>query len=573
MPDLPQGEATYELRYCGALRCHGPHRQTQMHLLLWMQEEARFVRVWMPLDRLPLMPLGSLWRNRTAVTLPKAMDAIQPDLAAGMDWIGLQLRPGHLDLDMGDWIDPAFPHPAGLWRFLTREGVETYLPVTELIRTHYLFDARLLPSIAGGLAQNGHLTGKARQAWQPEHTGWIDHAGGHARFRGAPFLTDDAAFRLARVVLDVEGVRGLNQLYATLRELRAKARGTGDTDLRRAFPAVGLPYETDASWMVSTRPLPPGQSGQPRQLVLRIDRHSAPPPWQSISLSDGSAPRKAPSPTAAGAVKTTTPFRLEPLEHNPVTTDSSNTDSRFLPLTSRDVRTVDEEARLYRTDRKLDPPAEEGTSDPRRMGRRKVQEAGAQLPGRGGEGRPVATPDQTDAAAAAAYVPIGDDLRPVLDIVGQLLVAGARGETIHCQFRPSRDLSYSFQMPARGKKVVDPRIRSRQFLIFECVWRGTYVYVVEPARRAVSENFPVGVIYTLEKTRLTWGDITKLARDCEIRRRQSHSWIEDGRIGGGEMLIIGLDHPPSGQPSDSRKKAFASRIADTVALALGLFQT
>ena len=245
---------------------------------------------------------------------------------------------------MGDWMDPTFPHPAGLWRFKTVEGVDTWLPVTEVIRSHYLFDPRLLPSIVGGLATLGRLTRQSRQAWDPALTRWRGEPGGVAEIAAARFLRPSQVFRLARVLFHPQGMRGMGQLFAALRELRARSQGNDSVEVRRAFPPVGLPYAETAQWDAEVHPLPPGPGGEPRQLILRILRHSAPPPWTQLELIRREPPRRAPSqvPGSAEAVLSRpAAFRLAPMEKETLIATSEPTDSRFLPLYSRDVRTVD----------------------------------------------------------------------------------------------------------------------------------------------------------------------------------------------------------------------------------------
>ena len=138
--------------------------------------------------------------------------------------------------------------------------------------------------------------------------------------------------------------------------------------------------------------------------------------------------------------------------------------------------------------------AEAGSPDPRKLGRRAISEGGDRESGAGGEGRPVLLPADDEALTAWPYSTLGDDLRLILDALIASLADASMTHRVLCRYRPSRELAYAFQMPARGRSTADHRIRTRQFLILECQGHTGFAYVIEPSRRTISEHFPVGIV-------------------------------------------------------------------------------
>lgn len=263
-----------------------------MQLLLCEMESGRFVCTWVPLSRPPLLTLGSQWRNRQAIRVRREEHTLRLDFTAGVEWLAAPHRPGHRDLDAGGWLDPSFPHPTGLWRFRTTDGIDTRLPVTEVIRSHYLFDPRLLPSIAGGLAALRQLSRPSHQAWGPARTRWRAEPGSVAEIPRAQFLKPSQIFRLARVLFDPQGIRGLGQFFIGLRELRARSQAAGGAEVRRPFPPVGLPYTGTASWSAESHALPPGLGDTPASSCPELSGTTRRPPWTQLEVIR-SAPKKS----------------------------------------------------------------------------------------------------------------------------------------------------------------------------------------------------------------------------------------------------------------------------------------
>lgn len=573
MAEMPRGDEIYQLRWLGALRWTASHGHGLEIQTLMASASGRFLRLWMPLDRLPLLVLGSRWHRQTAIRYSLETRPIHPDLAQPLRW-----QPAQTDAPASptpaDWLDPRFPNPSGTWRVQGRDGGEYYLPVSELIRTHYVFDPRLLPSILGGVSDNSRLTGRARQAWYPEQCRWLDQPGGQAYFRISRFMSNEGAFRLARLWFNEDGRSGLTKLFHAFRRLRVPAAAGRPAAVRGALPTVALPYRADAEWEAATVALPPGAHGQPRHLILKLLTHSAPPPWQELHVDDGVTRREPGAVTErpAGA-KSGAPVRLEPIPKAEVKVTSDRTDGRFNPLRSRDLKTIDREAELYRSTRKTRPAEGDAVPDPRRSGTRQVDQGGADVPG-GAAHSPVLLPGGSAAPEAGEFIAFGRDLRPVLEAVRDVLRTSL-DPSLSATFLPSRELAHRFELPSRNAKQKDPaamrpdrRVKSRQLLIFEISLRGRYAYAIEPSRRSATERFPIGIVTTRELAKLSWEDILDLARTFEIAARAKSSWVQAVNSTLPEMAAVGIDHLPENDSWNQRLPGLIQRLAAEVLVAL-----
>ena len=253
MKELPEGDATYELRWLGALQlAESRQRPLEIHALL-AAESGQRVRLWLPLDRMPLLMLGSRWHRKAAVAAAGTPRDIEPLLSMGATWV---CPDSAGDVVPEDWLGGRFPHPSGGWQFWAADGAQYVLPVSELIRTHYVFDPRLLPSILGGVSESMALTGRSRQAWHPDQCRWMDGPGGTAQFRISRFMSNEGAFRLARLWFSEPGRRGLSLLFHAFRRLRVTGSSPAPGSQRTGLPRVEIPYAGTAKWKVITRELP-----------------------------------------------------------------------------------------------------------------------------------------------------------------------------------------------------------------------------------------------------------------------------------------------------------------------------
>lgn len=82
--ELPQGPSVFELRALGVLRFQSARHEFQMQLQLCELDSGRFMRNWVPLSRLPLLTLGSQWRNRQAMRVRRPETCLRPDSGAAL---------------------------------------------------------------------------------------------------------------------------------------------------------------------------------------------------------------------------------------------------------------------------------------------------------------------------------------------------------------------------------------------------------------------------------------------------------------------------------------------------------
>src|SRR5687767_1307369 len=86
MAEMPRGDEIYQLRWLGALRWTASHGHGLEIQTLLASASGRFLRLWMPLDRLPLLVLGSRWHRQTAIRYGLETRPIHPDLGQPVQW-------------------------------------------------------------------------------------------------------------------------------------------------------------------------------------------------------------------------------------------------------------------------------------------------------------------------------------------------------------------------------------------------------------------------------------------------------------------------------------------------------
>ena len=573
MKELPEGDATYELRWLGALQlADSRQRPLEIHALL-AAESGQRVRLWLPLDRMPLLMLGSRWHRKAAVAAADTPRDIEPLLSMGATWV---CPDSAGDVVPEDWLGGRFPHPSGGWQFWAADGAQYVLPVSELIRTHYVFDPRLLPSILGGVSESMALTGRSRQAWHPDQCRWMDGPGGTAQFRISRFMSNEGAFRLARLWFSEPGRRGLSLLFHAFRRLRVTGSSPAPGSQRTGLPRVEIPYAGTAKWKVITRELPGAPGGPRRYLIVALTQHSAQPPWRELVIDDGIVRRKpagtedpgaAVSPPSSGV-----PFRLEPIPKPNVTVATSATDGRYNPLRARDVQTLDLEADAFRSTRKTASEVGPGAADPRRPGFRPVDSGGTDVPGSHAANIPVVLPGNQMSPIPGDYaVPFGRDLRPVFEKVLTRLQDTVDPSCVG-RFLPSREKAHRFELkattaktPVRPATTPDRRIKPRQLLIFELRCRDKWLYLIEPTRRSRSERFPIGIVYRSDWAGFLTGDIVEVASAFEFATRTRRGWINHLSEFYAVLRAIGVDHPPTDLGWDAREPGLVDRLAGAIA--------
>lgn len=558
MPELPDDEGIYELLWLGELRAMSP-RGLQIRAWLASDDAPELVSAWLPLDRLPLLQMGTRWQRQRPIDGYDLPISLVPDLIGPMEVVSLRQ---HLRECPGDMPQLSrVPGNTRVFRMSTSDQTEVVLPAVEMFRMHYLPDSRVLTSIVGGLSVRRRLTSRRQQAWIPERTGWSDQRyGGDAYIRVASFLQAREAFRLARVVMSSEGLDGLRRLHAEFQHAFATSKRTKRVHLFE-IPALPAPYVEGATWTAHVRDLPRTADDRARWWVTRITAISAPPPWESITIENEVRPR----PTGKGdrgdhGASARVVTRLDPLPKESTALGDSASDARFSLLRAAALTSTDHEAEAHDQLEAVTPTGH-GSSHRDRVRRLEqlIDEASTQPSGSGGAGRPPIAPGSTE-APESGHLPNSDrDVRDAFDSVVSHLQALTEGNAplIDARYLPNRDEAYSFEVPARTAAAAEARMH----VILELCFGSRHVYLVDPIRKR-DERFPVGVVRAEDLRQMDLESLRNLARHFEFQRRRGASWVTDSGLLKG-WKFSGVRHPRL-HASKDESDAFVLRLASAV---------
>jgi hypothetical protein len=529
LPEMPRDGKPYELWSSSVVHLNSRSAEIEILIELRNVENGTHTSRWLPFSRLSLLPLGSRWLNGKPQPTHVELQWISPDLTQPIECLPICHSRGAVGVFLGEDFPLTLKEPPGrVWRFSDTAGTENFVTVHEILRSHYCFDYRILPSLFGGLSVHGKLTNPARQAWFPDPSPWVDYPGGHARLRVGRDLDDRSAFRIARVVLVPEGQENLRRFYQGFKPLLMSTSKSHAPPPWIQLPAVGLPYScTGVRWQVSCVSLPAKPDGTPRRLIRHIERHDVQEPWTQIDIFDGFRRRTKPSePTSPGSAATGSVVVLEPYPREPVEGTSKPTDGRLQPLQVNQIATIDQQAELYAAKAaSITSPGGNGSGGGRR-GKIVVTQGSTESAGNGA-GRPGLVPNHSP-SGGLPFKTAGEDLRPILELMAKNIYE-ACSETSF-RFLPGREDAYTFKLPARGTKQPDSGQPERQFLIFEIQFQSRFAYVIDPARRSADEVFPIAALARHDARRLTWPQIKSVARGFEDATRRPGSWVNHAEI-------------------------------------------
>lgn len=299
------------------LRAHGagPHR------LLWLGQvkrsrvdsptgftiEAYFTSkvrntlttfsVDVPLEDLPYLALGSIWKNQTYSEVEQAR----------MRWVTIDMRRFHGEAHrMYADVNPLqvlpasvlrlahVDHPMGCRILPLADGSELVVPVSEILRSQYLFHPKLVaPFVNGALAFPENFSVDTLP-WRPglDETFYLTPT--TAMITYPQWVSLPLALRVARVVLDSRAVTELSVLHRTVSTQALRAPSTAF-----ALPSVMPAIAERGAWRVRCTEIPTERGKPPRLLALSIAEIDQPLPYEhlvTVALNDNRKGAEADSP-------------------------------------------------------------------------------------------------------------------------------------------------------------------------------------------------------------------------------------------------------------------------------------
>jgi hypothetical protein len=529
---------------------------------------------WIRFECFPFLLLGSEWRNGIMVGKPAGVRWVNLDAKPRLTWHRLSKtsKPGFLTFDR--YYPLAIDNPAApVLEISTRQREILYVPLSELLRSHYLFDARLLPSFLGGLIGTGSLAAPSLQAWDPDsnETCWVEP--GVAQIRRAKFLSDDSAKRVARLIFDPAGKANLLQLRRWIESHFVQNRQGAQVGRGVELPRLTLPYAT-GGWNVSTIPLERHPDGRLRSLVLHIVNFEADEPYRVLRVKenftevepDAEAPRD--ETHAGGKV-------LKPAPGPELPIDGGDSDGRFIAISLDDIVTVDRASRR----RSVVKPRNDGPDVDRINlgvgGTAHVGSGGLRVSGPDGKGRaPIVL------VAGDGWPQRSETLRVLgkeIIVAAQRVVDAHRAKLIEgeCSWLPDADHAYNFLIPRQDTEYSRERAVWRQFLVLEVRIANRFAYVIEPQQRIPTESFPLGVWTTctsmshqITARQFSSRQIEQIALAFEGANREGHSWIQTKSL-KEEFKSVGVRHAPRDEPSETAMQGFRDRISGALFKLIG----
>jgi hypothetical protein len=562
MAELPASDEVYRLAWLGGLRYNRKRRRHEVLTRFVGHATLTFQDRWLAFDRMPILALGSRWQRQRAMPDDTEIRALRPNLIGPFEPVLLTAS--------NEWrrlLDPFLGQQplaaaAGLWLMESVEGEYLALPVSELIRSHYVFDPLIVPSVQAGLSVLGKMSSRTREYWVPDATHWKGPAGEIAQLQVRRGVEYADAYRLARLLFSGEGRRGLAALFHACQRASSVEKRTASPRIVR-LPEVATPYSTGATWHATTGKVGPDELGRYFTLILQLRQHSGEVPWQTLEVQDAVGTRlQASGPRTPTTSKPTTARVLDPLPRNPTTLSDGGSDARFRPLRARDLCTTDDDADAFGALRPVRAP-----DSPSRGGRksvRQVDSAATQFPDKEGAGTPLVLPGKDQAEPQPVAYEQSFDIRPLFDAVQRRLEELCdTSDAVVSRYLPDRETVYSFVVPAAGR-TLDPRVKPRRFLVMEVAVGGRAVCLLDPVRRHGGEHHPIGVARLHGCRRWHARDVEAMARHFEYQRRRGRSWTTKGPLLPSHVAIVGVVHPPANEEWHARLPAVVNQLAAAV---------
>lgn len=246
--------------------------------LPWEQKhfELDTTRTWIGVGQLPLLAIGSLWRDGRRQVGSAGMQVTLPDIR--IEPSAVQLVNAGTKLTADRWLIPPFEHRLHKDTWLSQclaieHGGDPYgilLPVSEAIRFFYAVSTDL-----AHITFNGALQLHRNSVIDPAYSGMLKDQD-RLVLKLRQWLADDDGWVIGRSIVDPVAGAGMARVYDSL--LRSSA------NTRAAFPECGLPFVGLTRW--GTRGIQLTAEGQAskRWLIFEIKRCSAPFPFGELEI-------------------------------------------------------------------------------------------------------------------------------------------------------------------------------------------------------------------------------------------------------------------------------------------------
>lgn len=277
LPDLPKyGSEAFRLVWLGeVVRPPGATSPTghRINARFASTTGNRQVNISLPLPALPYLALGSLWRDGFFSGFESSKTAtVTVDMGRIAEIHRLEHDP--YDIIARSVYPLAMSRRSGCRMLPTSDGRELIVPISELLRTSYFFDARLIEPILGGVFAHPELGSSMRLPWIPAGTFRLSPTEVQLMHRQG--LGEGVAKRLGRLLFDDVARRMLGRVAVGYRQ-RSEASSF-------LLPFVEPSFDAQATWDVRYIDIPAYNEHPPRRLVLSIAGQNQPLPYESLVL-------------------------------------------------------------------------------------------------------------------------------------------------------------------------------------------------------------------------------------------------------------------------------------------------
>ena len=564
------GDRECVLNWIGQARRHpNDHARYQVFVRFAALSTNTRCDAWVSLDRFPLLILGSRWRQGLMVGKPLGVRTFTICADREPNWQDVSMTENPRRLCFGLGYPLTFDRPASpVLQVNSRRGEILYLPLSELLRSHYFSIPRALPSLLGGQMLFGSLASQGLQAWHAAGTGWLDKAAGIASIQRARFITEYQALCLARMLFSNEGEQNLKRLKQwvdtefQVHPFRTRAEERSD------LPRLGLPYRV-GRWSAVAQRLQNAQTGQPRYLILQLISFDSDEPYQELAIAtQGETTTGGNNPNGDDEARSYGK-RLDPLvDEGSFELQDELADASLTPITLEDILPVDAASKRRRPIRNAENhmPSRSIAATPSRsivVSAGSMRESGA-----GGKGNAPIRPGQS----RDEWPVRSDALRLLNDALHRALEPYLKahrdlGFAANAASLPSKDEAYAFEIrPAES----DSFAKARQFLVIRVAIDSKNAYIFD-AERLGSDTFPLAVL--ARRGEHVFGEFSTeqvelVAQIFDRERRASRSWVTAKDLCEA-FTVRAVRHPPQVETTRREMDAFIGRIVNRVLAQIG----
>lgn len=268
------GDERFRLVWLGEVQRPASATSATGHIVIArFASETRQFNVPLPLPALPLLALGSVWQEGLYAGLGPAKTAkVTVDMTALSDAHRATLDPYE--------VFPTTVYPLSMGKrspcrvLPVTNGPELIVPVSELLRTSYFFDHRLIEPMLSGAFANPTLGSSLRLPWLPEGTRRLSDA--EVMLTRRQNIGEPLALRISRLLFDDAAQRAIAKLSVAYRQ----------TSRESAFllPHVEPTFEQRALWHIRYVDVPAAKQRPHRRLVLTILGQEQALPYERLIL-------------------------------------------------------------------------------------------------------------------------------------------------------------------------------------------------------------------------------------------------------------------------------------------------